>query len=115
VSGAPLANKTGHSGRSRAAAHDQALKHGTPADDPDFLIINLDLIDHGPDISPPKWRFAGENIRLHDIDEFRDFFLRDPRLGMRLSECAVERDLRNISLILHSRDALFKRRVGCFR
>jgi hypothetical protein len=33
--------------------------------DADFLIIDLCLIDHGADVSPPKWRFAREDVRSH--------------------------------------------------
>ena len=66
VSGAPLPNKTGHSCRNNPAAHDEAFKHGPPADDADFLVIDLDLVNHGPDIGPAEWRFAGQDVRSHE-------------------------------------------------
>jgi hypothetical protein len=39
VSGAPLPNKTGHSGGSCAGAHDKPFQNVAPADNPDFLIV----------------------------------------------------------------------------
>jgi hypothetical protein len=33
-----------------AAAYDEAFEHGPPADDPDFFVVDLNLIEHGPDI-----------------------------------------------------------------
>jgi hypothetical protein len=67
VSAAPVPKKTGHSGGSRPGARDEALKNGPSADDPDFLIIDFDLDDHGLDVSPPEWRFASQDIRSHHL------------------------------------------------
>jgi hypothetical protein len=67
VSAAPVPKKTGQSGGSHPGARDEALKNGPSADDPDFLIIDFDLVDLGPDVSPPEWRFAGQDIRSHHL------------------------------------------------
>ncbi len=44
--GAPLANKTGHSGRSDPAAHHKPFENRPAADDSDFRIVNFHLINH---------------------------------------------------------------------
>ena len=45
-SGAPLPNKTGHSGRICASAHHEPFEDRPATDDSDFRIVNLHLIDH---------------------------------------------------------------------
>jgi hypothetical protein len=65
VSGAPLPNKTGHSGRNDPAAHNEPFKNGPPSDDADFPVVDLDLVDHGPDVGPAEWRLAGQDVRSH--------------------------------------------------
>ena len=61
-SGAPLANKTGHSGRGRAAAHDKPFENGFSANDPDFRVIHLHLVDDRADIGAPEGFFACQYV-----------------------------------------------------
>ena len=89
----------------RPAAHDEAFQNGPPADDADFVVIDLDLVNHGPDLGSPEWRLARQDIRSHHPDEFSDLLLSDPRLVARFSEGAVECDLRDVPLVFYSGDA----------
>jgi len=83
VSGAPLANKTGHSGRSCAAAHHKVRQNRLAADNVDFRVVHLDLVDHRADVRAPEWRLARQNVPTHELDERRYFVLGDPRLAGR--------------------------------
>lgn len=65
----------------------------------DLFVIDLDLVNHGPDIGPREWRLARQDIRSHHPDEFSNLLLSDPRLLARFSEGAVEYDLRDAPLV----------------
>ena len=87
----------------RPADHDEAFQNGPPADDADFVVIDFDLVNHGPDVGSPEWRLARQDIRSHHPDEFSDLLLSDPRLGTRSSEGAVECDLGDLPLVFLQR------------
>lgn len=106
-SGAPLPNKTGHSGWNRPAAHHQPFENRPAANDADFRVIDFDLIDDRADIGPPEWRFAREYVRAHDFHERSDFVFRDPGIWAQLGDRTVESNLRDIALGFHRCDALF--------
>jgi hypothetical protein len=44
------------------ATHHQPFKHGSAANDPNFRVINLDLVDDGADEGPLERRVSGEDI-----------------------------------------------------
>lgn len=73
--GAPLPNKTGYSGWCGSAAHDQPFENGFPANDPDFLVIDFDLIEHGTDIGPPE-RLAVDPVEAEVVRLMFKLFLK---------------------------------------
>jgi hypothetical protein len=93
------------------AAHDEAFQNGPPADDADLVVIDLDPVNHGPDVGSPEWRLARQDIRSHHPDEFSDLLLSDPRLVARFSEGAVEYDLRDAPLVFYSGNAFLDGRI----
>jgi hypothetical protein len=72
VSGAPIPNKTGHSGRSGLAAHHKVFEHGPAVMDAGLPVIDFDLVDEGVDIGPPERDGAVADVFAYDTGESGD-------------------------------------------
>ena len=79
MSGAPLPNKTGHSGWNGPAARRQPSEHSPAPNDPDFLVIGFHLVDH---------RAPFQDIRPHRLRECGDLLFGDGAVRSALYEAA---------------------------
>ena len=93
-------NKTGHSGRSCAAAHHKPFQNRLSPNYPDLRIVDLNLIDDGADIGAPEGRLAALDVRSHHLGEGRDLSSVILISGL-ISATAVEGDLRDVAFGLY--------------
>src|SRR5208337_4698690 len=62
LSGAPLPNKTGHSGRTAAAGGNEPFQDALAAPDADFVVVDLDLVDDRADVGAAEGCVAGQDV-----------------------------------------------------
>ena len=110
-SGAPLPNKTGHSGRHRAATHHKLFQNVPPPVDADFSVIDLDLVNDRTQVSAAERDRSVGDVLLHESREGGDRLFRDPRIGTLLLQYTVKGRLGLVPLVTEGCKALLQGRV----